>query len=91
MEWFERNIVLTAQVLVLAESFQQRSLGESRSSRILSQRLQVRITPGTRSNFHKDLALALNLPLLTVSTCKHPLCLLIQRGQGVARVQIFLR
>ena len=82
MEWFERNIVLTEQVLVLAETFQQRSFGKSASSPALSQRRRHTLRPGLDTICAREFAITLHLALLTEYTRKHPLWLQKLGGWG---------
>ncbi len=82
VERFKGDIVLSEQVLVLAETFQQRSLGKSASSPALSQRPRHTLCLRVDAIFARKFSITLDLALLTKYTRKHPLWLRRLGGRG---------
>lgn len=82
VEWLECDIMLTEQVLVLAETFQQHSLWKSASSPALSQRRWHTLRLGLDAICARKFAITLHLALLTDYTSKHPLWLQKLAGRG---------
>jgi hypothetical protein len=72
VERFKLNIVLAEQVLVLAEAFQEFSLGKSTFSPAQGLRRRYTLHPGLYAIRARGLAVTLHLALLANNTRRHP-------------------